>query len=220
MNTRRSASAVKPSSLNLIDTHSLFRVAERLRADGGKLPSVDYARLLSILESVRHGHGLRASEQTLAPAAIDLRSESQQRFVQAIGKLGIVVDAIDYRHTFVSAIGDDRESRSPATLAPYLAYIAGLIAERKEPELVIVSAAFDLYLPLQDFVSRRGGKVVLVFFRQFLDRRWAEMAQLFAADSAIEFHDLEQDAESLLGIQLDDGSSEKVGDAPTGLGLI
>lgn len=213
------AQSKRPASLDLVDTNALFKLTERLKAREGRPVVLNYNTLLRILEAVRRARGFRPADQSFAPAAIDTRSDSQKRFITALTQLGMVVDPIDYRVTFITAGGDDRE-RSMTSLGPYLTYIAGLIAGRENPELVLVTGSFEPYLPLLDFTSRRDGKALLCYFRAFLDPRWSDIGRIFEPESAIKFYDLTPDAQSLLGVPLVDEEHGEAGMAPTGLGLI
>jgi len=190
-----------PTSLNYVDTHWLFRLVESLKLSEGRQVTLNYRELLKSLGEARKTFGLSDADASLAPAAVDVRSESQQRFVEALKQIGFVVDPIDYRATFVSnPPGDDKVERGQtSTLAHYAAYMMGLLAERESPEIVLVTGAFELYLPLLDFTRRRGGRAVLAFFRRYLDPRWIEIGRIGETDAVAPFYDLEQRGEALLG---------------------
>jgi len=195
--------ARRPTSLNLIDTHWLFRVIENLKTAEGRTVSLNYRELLRVLADYRRANGFGVADESIAPAAVDPRSESQQRFVEALRQIGLVVDPVDYRTTFVSHLPqDERGDRPAASLGQYLSYVMGLVANRTNPEIVVVTGAFDVYLPLLDFANRRGGKAAVAFFRRYLDPRWVEIARLGERDGVVPFIDLEPMAEALLGFNL------------------
>ena len=78
--------------------------------------------------------------------------------------------------------------RLPTPAATVLAFVANsVLAERASAEVVIWSPNFDLYHPLMDFVDVRKGKAVVVYFRPFLDPRWAQSG-LFES-GPIKFYD-------------------------------
>lgn len=197
----------KPASINLVDTHFLFRIADHLKSAGpeGRPLTVNYRELQRALGEARKQYGLRAVEESFAPAAIDLKSEAQQRFVEALQKVPLIVDALDFRTTFVSNPFSDTTAsavRPVASLAPYLSYVMGLAADRADPQIVVVTGSFDVFLPMLDLARR--GTAVLAFFRRFLDPRWTdpEIGRLFDRESTIKFFDLEAGAEAILGTTL------------------
>jgi len=193
-----------PSSLNIVDTLFLFSVSESTKESAGKHAPLAYAELLGVLNDARPPLGFRAADLTFAVAAVDPVSDSQKRFLEALTRLRINVEGVDFRHAYVStprAGGVDRSDHSVSSLAPNLCYVLGLIAGRMKPEAVVVTGSFDVYWPLMDFVAKRGGRAALAFFRRFLDPRWSQVG-LFEESSPIRWIDLEPHAQRLLGIEL------------------
>ncbi len=210
-----------PSSLNIIDTLFLFDVLGWIKEVLGQQSTFDYSESLAALEVGRRKHGFRPAEATLAVAAVDPLSEQQRRFTDALVRRKIIVQSVDYRHAYVSnprAFLGDRPDRPISSVAAQLSYVIGLLAARKDPEVVVVSGAFELFKPLSDFVQVRGGKAAIAFFRQFLDPRWGSVG-LFDASFPIMWIDLGDSAESLLGVDL---RNEKTltGRGPEGLAEI
>jgi hypothetical protein len=200
------------TAVNYVNTLDVWRVTEQLVGDKSSdsaSPKTNYQNLLGLLEEIRSRHGMRPAEATIASMAVDLRSDKQLRFVEALGKLGMITDPIDYRWGFVGIVGSrpDEQERSVSSMAPQVAYMLGLLAGRGEvtgdkPEILVVTGVFDIYRSLLDFVQNRGGKAVLVFPRSMLDHRWS-WEGLGSPDCSIGFEDLEPHAEKVFGVRLD-----------------
>jgi hypothetical protein len=158
--------------------------------------------LLDTLAEARRLLGWRAAEVTLAAASVDKLSEAQQRFLKALERLGIMVEAVPFRHAQhavpLSGATNERQTGPGSSLAPQIAYALGLLADRTAPEVLLVSSDFGLFHPLLDFVRNRGGKAALAFFKRFLEPRWA--ALLDKPD--IRLIDLDPASTKLLGLDL------------------
>jgi hypothetical protein len=212
MGTKQKASTKLSTALTYMNTLDLFKVTERFMSEKtaeGTAPKTSYQAILSVCERIRAKHSMRPADATIASMAVDLRSEKQLRFVDALKKMGITVDPIDYRWAYVGSAGNhnDDQDRPPSSLAPQVTYILGLLAGRAEAtgvkaEVLVVAGVFDIYRSLLDFVQNRGGKAVLAFPRAMLDHRWAWQG-LGTAECAIEYEDLEPDAEEIFGVRLD-----------------
>jgi len=209
---RSESSAV--SRLNIYDCGSIFAVVESLKppasvaslsADGARSPNFDYQASKAILEKARGDLQFGPAQSALAVATIDPDSDGQQRFVKALGHLDILVECVDFRHATVTAPlwsdGERQEQKYLTTLGPSIAYVLGLMAGRNSPEVVIVTRVFEVYEPLLDFVTVRGGKAAVAFFRRFLDPRWA-INGLFDTDGPVKFIDLDPSSEELLGVDV------------------
>jgi len=167
----------------------------------------DYSILLRELNYIRENNGYRRSDGVFAPAAIDLMSKRQSKFTEALHHRGIHVERIDYHHAYVSRpVEKDviyKES-TPLSVSTTLAFLLGRLAERRNtkkerPEVLIVTGAFDLYVPLRQFVEGCQGRAGIVYFRQLLDSRWKEV---FNNDQPIEFYDLTPVSEEITGVDL------------------
>jgi len=213
--TSNTTGAKLATSLDVFDTLSLFKVQERVGERGATDHSparMNYEELLDVCERLREKHEFDPADATIAPMAVDLRSDNQTKFVDALRHMGIVTDPIDFRWTYASRNGGDpheREERSVSTLSASLSYLLGLIAGRaqtsgKSPQILLVTGSFDVYRSLLDFVNVRKGRALIAFFRSFLDHRWAA-ERVFDDDSPIEFADLEPFAEDLLGVKIEGG---------------
>jgi len=199
------AGSRSPTHLNIIDTVSLFAVTEDLK-HGDVMPAglqFQYQPLLAQLAQFRRSAGMAEPDLNLAPVTLNLRNEKQARFQKALEAIGIVCNPTDFRQAFVSAIGIHAQ-KFPGGLFPSVAtqitYALGLLAERGDSDVIIVSGVFDLFVPLQDY-AERGGKPVLAFFRGYLDPRW-EQSGVLGEESRIGFMDLEPHAEDLLGVAI------------------
>jgi len=205
------------SSLNLVDTNQLFKVTEWARAHAlpgapEKGPTLSYSELLRSVGEFRKSHGLRTPDASLAFVSMDPTNKSQQKFPEALERMGYAVERLDYRHNYVAPIGtgsgdvDRTERPSVASLGPQLAYVLGVMtgqatASGPKPEVVLVSGGFEVFGPLSHFVRRTGGVAVLAFFRRFVDARWITSG-LLDPGGPIRFMDLDPHAEALLGVDL------------------
>jgi hypothetical protein len=153
----------------------------------------DYAALL---EAVCRGSGNNFT-QKLAFVAVNPEHEGQQKFCGYLqDSLGFLVDRTDYRDAFIIPGREYPYQR----LSTRITYVLGLLAHKK-PEVVVVSDAFDVYYPLLDFVTTRGGRASIAFFRTAMEDRW-QRAGLFDPDSPIKFIDLSDASKAILGVDL------------------
>lgn len=219
-----------PASLTLVDTNSAFLITEWVRTQTGSTPAerpptFSYGDLLTVLAEFRRGAAMRPVDVSLAFVSLDPANRSQQKFPDALERFGYVVERLDFRHNFISAVspteGEKHERQGVASLGPNIAYTLGLMAGQAggstvKPEVVLVSGGFEAYNPLLHFVRRTGGKAALCFFRRFIDPRWLANG-ILDPDSPIQFWDLEPHSEQLLGVSL--GKLLKGGGAPGRSGL-
>src|SRR5487761_1218521 len=203
--TRSAPTGADLTRLDIVDCASLFNFTELARSylaisrAGGSeepvnAPNFDYRAAFEILAKERERLHFSPAQQTLAVATIDPESDGQNRFVTALQRMNILVEAVDFRHATVTmplgGDGDQSGRKYVTSVGANIAYVLGLLAQRGSPEVVIVTRCFELFDPLRDFVSeRRGGKAAIAFFRRFLDPRFG-IAGLFDADSPIKFVDL------------------------------
>lgn len=167
----------------------------------------DYSALLEELAGIREKEGYRKSDGAFGPAAVDLMSERQFKFTDALQHRGIAVERIDYRQTYVSRPVEKDviyDEQSPLSVGPVLAFLLGRLAERgkagsSKPEVLVVTGSFDVYHPLRQFVDICDGRAGIVYFKQLLDPRWS---QVWEEESSIEFYDITAASESILGVDL------------------
>lgn len=206
---RLSSSNSSPSRFDIFDCQSAFEVVDFIRQfrssateQVGPAPNFDYRACFDVLREEREKLGFSPAQKSLAVATVDSESDSQARFLTAISKLFDYLEPIDFRDASITLpLGGDTdpsERRYVRSLAPNIMYVVGLLAGRQQPEVVIVTRAFELFGPLQDFVTKRNGKAAIAFFRRYLDRRFAQ-AGLFDADSPVRFIDLDPHSERIVG---------------------
>jgi hypothetical protein len=193
-----------------LDSAAVYDHVRRLReqkvANSG---NPDYAALLEAV--CRRSHS--DFTQKLAFVAVNPEHEGQQKFCSYLqDALGFLVDRTDYRDAFIIPGREHPYQR----LSTRITYVLGLVAHMR-PEFVIVSDAFDIYYPLIDFVTNRGGRASIAFFRSAMEDRW-QKAGLFDPDSPIEFIDLSEDSKQILGVDL--GSSIRSGVKQGGLAAL
>lgn len=142
-------------------------------------------------------------KSSIALVTIDQSSERQQLFVRALTNVGILVENVDYRLvTPTQPIGVKFNAvGSLVDLSPYITYILGV--KSSDPmNVIIVTRSFGIYGPLMDYVSKRGGNVYLAFFKRFLDYRWTKEITEGYKQGRINFLNLEDHAQEILGIDL------------------
>src|SRR5262252_8664746 len=121
--------------INAIDCASLFSVADATaKLHDVQRYNLNYSALRQHLAEARREYGFGPAETDLAIVSVDPNSEPQRRFVDAVGKLGYEVDAVDFHEAFVSLPpgqlpGEESGYRSVISLAPRIAYLAGLLAK-------------------------------------------------------------------------------------------
>jgi hypothetical protein len=207
-----------PSYL-VFDCQSVFQVIERLRErrikasdddDVSRTATFDYSAAAAFINDGCNTIGFQPPQKTLAFLTQDPTSELQSRFVTALQHRGILVEPVDFRQTTPTlplSLEHEPHEAKINTLAPQIAYTLGLKAV-EHAEFVIVSRCFEIFGPAMDFVTNRGGKIAVAFFRRFLDSRWG-INGLFDPESPIKFIDLEIAIRPILGIELKDLGDSK-----------
>lgn len=191
----------------VVDAASLFVacevIAERI---GRSKVTIDYTNLRDTLDSLRRERDWRPASLSTILLSVDPGSEGQQRFQTMLRHAGFEPDTIHFRDSFVSLPPGRSQSetngKSIVSLAPRIAYIAGLMARYTDAQFLVVTHSFELLGPLTDLSQRlRKGKVGIAYFGSLLDYRW-RLAGLFDGKLGIEFFDLDPHGEALLGADL------------------
>lgn len=192
-----------PSHIDLVDMNWIRTVQDWVRNMGSPTAEMDFDALKARLGRIRSEEGLPESERSIAILARDFDNKRQDQLARAIESAGFALWEVDYRHAYISTTQEDSKSadRAPQSLSHWLTYMCGLVAASPSPSLVVVSGAFELAGPLQDLVSRNGGRAVLAFFQRLLNRRWFDNG-LLEGRLPIDFVDLEKHAGELLGTNL------------------
>jgi hypothetical protein len=204
-----------------VDAASLFDASEVIaeRVARNKI-TIDYTKLRECLDSLRDNAKWRPASLNTILLSIDPTSEGQQRFQNMLRHSGFEPDVIHYRDTFVSVppgrSPNDTNGKPLVSLAPRIAYIAGLMARYPDPQFLVVSHSFELCGPLAD-LSRRvpNGKVGIAYFGSLLDYRW-KAAGLLDGKLDVKFFDLDPHGSILLGVDLA-GHSSAAADVRSGL---
>lgn len=202
------------------DTQALYWVQRAVGDTAKDARPTNFQALGEVLRERSTVLGIPEPDVIYAPIALDPRSESQGRFVAALRAMGITPDPVDYRHAFVSQPGGiygERPERSPSSLAPWMIHAVGLMSRHPAPVVIMVGGGFEPHAPLIDFVTNRGGKAFIAFFRRYLDPRWSQFTTLIDGDYPIGWIDLEPHAERILGTPL--GALEKGGGGRVQTGL-
>jgi hypothetical protein len=205
--SQRSKTPEHTGKITLIDVASLREAAEVFPA-GEERVQIDFGAFSDRLVQARRSwqaDGWVDAERTVAVASLDLKSEGQQRFADAL-KRHFIVDVSYYRDNFVSTppgrhpsefFDKEKGVRPIISLAPRLAYTIGRLSCSLDPQVLIVSHAFELSYPLLDLANRKA-KVALAYFASLLDHRW-KLAGLFESESPIRFFDLDPHVTELIG---------------------
>lgn len=191
----------------IVDAASLFDacevIAERI---GRSKVTIDYNKLREILDSLRDECEWRPASLNTILLSVDPSSEGQQRFQAMLRHAGFEPDTIHFRDSFVSVppgrSPSEMNVKSIVSLAPRIAYIAGLMARHADSHFLVVSHSFELFGPLTDLSKRvENGRVGVAYFSSLMDYRW-KAAGLFDGKLDLKFFDLDQHGEDLLGIDL------------------
>lgn len=191
----------------LIDAASLFDASEVIAERAGRAKvTIDYAKLRTCLDSLRREHGWRTATLNTILISIDPGSEGQQRFQSMLRHAGFEPDVIHFRDTFVSVppgrSPNEMAGKPVVSLAPRIAYIAGLMSRHPASHFLVVSHSFELFGPLTDLRQRMpDGRVGIAYFGSLLDYRW-KAAGLFDGKVGIEFFDLDPYGDDLMGVDL------------------
>lgn len=215
------AKATSSFDPTVVDAASLFGASEVIAERVGRTKiTVDYAKLRESLDAARKEHGWRPALLNMILLSIDPTSEGQQRFLNMLRHSGFEPDVIHFRDTFVSVppgrSPNEMSGKSVVSLAPRIAYIAGLMARHADSQFLVVSHSFELYGPLTDLRHRiQNGRVGIAYFGSLLDYRW-KAAGLFDGKLDLEFFDLDPYGDDLLGVDLG-GRAGAATDVRTGL---
>ena len=201
------AKTTTSSHHTIVDAASLFDASEVIAERVGRSKiTVDYAKLRECLDSLREEHEWRPASLNTILLSIDPTSEGQQRFLNMLRHSEFEPDVIHFRDTFVSVppgrSPNEMTGKSIVSLAPRIAYIAGLMARHADPQFLVVSHSFELYGPLTDLRHRiQNGRVGIAYFGSLLDYRW-KAAGLFDRELDVEFFDLDPHGDKLLGVDI------------------
>ncbi len=196
----------------LIDAASLFDASEVIAERAGRAKvTIDYTKLRACLDSLRVEHMWRPATLNTILLSIDPNSEGQQRFQSMLRHAGFEPDVVHYRDTYVSVppgrSPNEMSGKPVVSLAPRIAYIAGLMSRHPAAHFLVVAHSFELFGPLSDLRHRMPeGKVAIAYFASLLDYRW-KAAGLFDGKVDIEFFDLDPFGDELLGVDLESGPS-------------
>lgn len=203
----KSRSSLDPT---IVDAASLFDASEVIAERVGRKVTIDYSRLRECLDNLRTASGWRPGSPNTILLSIDPNSEGQQRFQNMLRHSGFEVDVVHFRDTFVSTPPgrnpNEISVKSITSLAPRIAYIAGLMSRYNDPpfpHFLVVSHAFELYGPLTDLSERVSkGKVGIAYFGSLLDYRWKSTGLIEGSAENLQFFDLDPYGDDLMGIDL------------------
>ena len=205
-------SRAKPELVDLIDMNSLREATEAF-SGGEERVQPDFSALKEVIIRVRRDwrqKGWRDAELQIALASVDVKSEGQQRVVAAMERTFDTVDASYYRDNFISTppgrspnemFDRDKGQRPMVALASRMAYAVGRLSCGSEPQVLVVTHAFELYYPLLQLRrSNPSARVGLAYFGSLLDQRW-KFAGVTSAEreNEIEFYDLDPLASDIFG---------------------
>ncbi len=221
-----------PQNVNLVDCNSLLEAGDSIAAaERLDRVQIEYSKLRALLISERTKKQWAQTDVSIALVSANEESEGQQRFTTMLTRSGFETDVSSYRDNYVSLPAGrkpadfydqnkDKRERPLVSLAPRITYALGLLARYSEPQVIIVSHAFELYWPMLNFAQRNErARVGLAFFGSLLDYRWKQ-GGLFDSENPIEFFDLDDHSAELLGgIDLSGRARSQVAASPSGSGL-
>ncbi|MFO0969355.1 MAG: hypothetical protein U0793_27680 [Gemmataceae bacterium] len=206
------------SSVTAVDGASLFDASSIMgeRFNRHRV-TIDYPSLRRVLDERRQNAGWSPADICSVIVSMDPASEGQQRFREMLERAEFEPDICHYRDAFVSLppgrTPSDEHTKSIVSFSARLAYIAGLMARHDEPQLLLVTHSFELCEPLLDLAERRKkGRFGLAYFGSLIDFRW-KIAGLQEGKLPLEFFDLEEHGQELLGFDL--GARSRLGTEPT-----
>jgi hypothetical protein len=212
--------AKQPIDHTIVDGASLYDAADFLAERFGReRVTIDFSRLRERLNEARTQFGWRPTTSNTILLSIDTNSEGPRRFMEMLKHAGFDPDASHYRQTFISPPPGrnqiDASAKPITSLSSRISYIAGLMARHKGAQLLVVSHAFELYGPLIDLQRRLDsegkGRVGIAYFSSLMDQRWKSTG-LMDKKSGIEFFDLEDYSDELVGLELTDRSTPTADD--------
>ncbi len=218
-------------NVNLVDCNSLLEVGDAIAAaEQLDRVQIEYAKLFERLRAERARDYWLPANVSIALVSTNDESEGQQRFTAMLSKSGFDTDVSFYRDNYVSVPagrqpadfyeqGKERRQRPLISLASRLTYALGLLARYDEPQVIVVSHAFELYWPMLNFAQRnQRARVALAYFSNFLDSRWKQTG-IFEDSFPIKFFNLEENSAELLGGVDLRGSARSRNVRSTGSGL-
>ena len=191
----------------VVDGASLFDAADAIGERFGRAKiTIDYTRLHKRLQELRQLSGWHPSTINSIVLSMDPSSEGQQRFQSMLRHSGFEPDVVYFRDAYVSLPPgrnpSDAAAKSAVSLAPRIAYIAGLMARFPTSEFLVVSHSYELCGPLVDLAERmQRGRVGLAYFGSLLDYRW-RLAGLMEKKLPIDYFDLDEFGQELIGVDL------------------
>jgi|GEM_PF-3476581 len=204
-----------PQDVTVVDAASLFDASEVLAERYGRHRiTIDYPKLKALLDDFREDAGWRPASMTSILLSYDPKSEGQQRFLSMLEHAGFDPDTCHFRDAFASLPPgrppSESNQRSPVSFSARIAYIAGLLARHDDAHFMVVTHSFELCAPMSDLARRMDGRVGLAYFGSLLDYRWKFAGLGDEEKLGIEFFDIDQCGERLLGIDLSEEREEHV----------
>lgn len=192
------------SCLAIVDSQDVYDIRHHFKDMGVLNVKINHEALKKVLEeNVTKKAGFRNIDKILVVCSMLPKSNSQSRFIESLKSFGYVVHEVAHWRTCVpffglTSVSDLTRKNSVPVLFPIINYMIGMLSSRADSQVVVVSGSFGLYNALADFTENRGGKAVLAFFQRFLDPRW----NIVGFNEKLQFYDLEQHSEELLGINI------------------
>lgn len=193
-----------PGDVTLIDASSLHDVCVALGVRTGReRVTINFKQFHGSLTAIRAELGMRRGSKSIVSVALDPGSEPQQRFSGALRAAGFEVDAVDFRDAAVSPRpgGASFGNSVPTTLSSRIAYGLGAQLRHRAPcDVLVVTHDYQTSLAMLDLAGRlQGSRVVLAFWKDFVDPRWAYSGIFTRPDSHVRFHDLSPRSMEIFG---------------------
>jgi hypothetical protein len=214
----------QPSKANIINAHEVFFIQEAVKSADPAAMNFQYREFDGVCSEVRKRLRMETADATIVFAAIDPNSAAQGRFVDALRHMGLTVEGVDYRHMLpwkpvapapppphAPIDEDDRDAPPPPPPPPPqrpspnlwgpVCYLLGLLAQRANPEVLIVAHDYYTAHSLSDFVYRRNGRAAVLRFARYAHPAWNHKRGL-DPDDRITLVDLDPFSERLLGVDI------------------
>lgn len=175
-----------------------------------------FGQMKSVLAEIRAAHGRRPCKKSIFALTVDPAKASQDRFQEALVRLGFAVWPVDFREIGMSPVpgGNDLAERSVLSLTPRIAFALGAqLRHEGSSDVVVVSHDFQLWSLMEEFLTiqrerGRESRIILAYFRSLLERRWRPKIEEWQREErgTIRFVNLEAYSSRIFGFEWPDQS--------------
>jgi hypothetical protein len=197
-----------PGDIDILDGSSWHDACGSIaRILGRERVTSHFGHVKAVLSDIRVAHGLRPAQRSIFALTVDPAKASQDRFQEALVRLGFASWPVDFREIGMSPVpgGNEFTERPVLSLTPRIAFALGAQLRHQEPcDLVIVSHDYQVWSLIEEFLSIRRDKeshVTLAYFRSLLERRWRSKIEEWEREDkgSVRFVNLEESSARIFG---------------------